>query len=161
MAILKNKGMYLEMLLNNWCELLCGTGRGIINKVPVNYDLLEVKNNIISGVIKSNNNCDYIGIYNGQYVEFEAKETEKETFPLANIKPHQLKKLTQVAQCGGIAFVVIYFHQYNRFFAVTITALTTLATKKIPLSWLEENGIEIFMQNLTLNLDRLMQQLTT
>jgi recombination protein U len=57
--------------------LLCGTGRGIINKVPVNYDLLEVKNNIISGVIKSNNNCDYIGIYNGQYVEFEAKETEK------------------------------------------------------------------------------------
>ena len=37
---------------------------------------------------------DFNGIYQGKYIEFDAKETNNKTsFPLSNVHPHQIKHI--------------------------------------------------------------------
>src|SRR5699024_251304 len=85
-------------------------------KMNVNYKPLDITNNIITGIIQSNHFCDYIGILSKHYIEFDAKETEKDYFDLANIKKHQDEKLRIIDNLGGIAFIIVYFHKYDQFF---------------------------------------------
>lgn len=153
--ILNNKGMFLEEILNRWCEHINENDLGYVSKTSINHSIFEVKQNVIKSVIKNNNNCDYIGILNSRYIEFEAKESEKEYFNLNNIKKHQLEKLMKINDLNGIAFIIVYFHQFNSFYLLNIEQikqLYTYKTKKIPITWFEEFGIELHLDGLILNI---------
>ncbi|AGR41962.1 Holliday junction resolvase RecU [Spiroplasma diminutum] len=140
--ILKNKGMYLETLINNSINRL-DENNALIYKMPISNNILSVENNIITARLNKNYFCDYIGLWNGFYLEFEAKETEMEFFNLRNIKKHQLNKLEKVKNNKGIGFLLIYFHIYEKLFLLNISDLKNIKTQKIPFKYFQDNFLEI------------------
>ena len=76
--------------------------------------ILKVPTPIIytsKGLIPKKSTVDYVGlIKGGKFIAFDAKETQSKTsFPLSNIKQHQLIYLNLVESLGGIAFFFIHF----------------------------------------------------
>ena len=59
---------------------------------------------------------DYIGAVQGIPVCFDAKECNAETFPLANIHPHQVRFMEDFEKQNGVAFFLIFFSQHNLFY---------------------------------------------
>ncbi|AXK51415.1 Holliday junction resolvase RecU [Spiroplasma alleghenense] len=148
MNLILNKGMFLETIINHANEYYNDNNLALISKINVNINLIKVENKQITKAnFTKNFNCDYIGVYKGVYLEFEAKETYKDYFSIVNLKPEQRKKLARVREHLGVAFLIIYFHNFNKYFIVDIEKIINLDSKdkKIPVSWLEENGYELFM----------------
>ncbi|WP_338985442.1 Holliday junction resolvase RecU [Spiroplasma endosymbiont of Diplazon laetatorius] len=140
--IIKNKGMYLETIINNSINLL-NDQKGFIYKMPVNNNIISIEDNIVTARLNKNSFCDYIGLWNGLYLEFEAKETEKEFFNLSNIKKHQLEKLELVNKNGGCAFLLVYFHLYDEIYFLHIKDLDKLNNKKIPYDYFKDNFFKV------------------
>src|SRR5699024_12577168 len=60
---------------------------------------------------------DYNGIYQGYYIDFEAKETKNKTsFPLNNIHDHQVSHMNQILKQKGICFLLIKFSYHDSVF---------------------------------------------
>lgn len=157
--IFKNKGLFLETIINNSIEENF-KHRLLIQKLPLSNALISVENNIIKAKLRENIFCDYCGLYKGQYLEFEAKETELDYFPLKNIPQKQVQKLTTITQLGGIGFIVIYFHTVDQYFGITINEVNAWKNKKIPLDWFISSGIEIKFTRLNLNIYQYLNHLT-
>ncbi|WP_408630941.1 Holliday junction resolvase RecU [Mesoplasma melaleucae] len=68
-------------------------------------------------------------MYKGLYFEFEAKETYKEYFYFHLIRKNQNTKLKLVADYKGIAFLIIYFGNYEEFFLVDYLTLLNWVNK--------------------------------
>ena len=79
--------------------------KALILKVPVPISITT------KGLVVSPSTVDYTGlIMGGQFIAYDAKETEIKTrFPLANIHHHQLIFLERVEELGGLAFFLIHF----------------------------------------------------
>lgn len=57
-------------------------------------------------IYKVPSTTDYNGIYNGKYIDSEAKETNSTTsFSLNNIHKHQIEHMDSVVRHGGIALL--------------------------------------------------------
>ena len=88
---------------------------------------------------------DYNGIYNGKYIDFEAKETTSNTsFPLTNIHKHQLEHLKKVYEQGGISFIIVRFTHLNETYLLFEKTLDEFINKNnrksIPLNYFKEKG---------------------
>ncbi|HIT10124.1 MAG TPA: Holliday junction resolvase RecU [Candidatus Onthousia faecigallinarum] len=88
---------------------------------------------------------DYNGIYQGKYIDFEAKETKNKTsFPLANIHPHQIKHLENITRHGGIGFLIVRFSLNNLTFLLTaedfLNYIKKEKRKSISLTYFQEKG---------------------
>lgn len=59
---------------------------------------------------------DYIGAVQGIPVCFDAKECNTDTFPLANVHPHQVAFMEQFEKQEGIAFLLISFTHREEFY---------------------------------------------
>ena len=76
-----NRGMNLEADLNASCEYYLLTDKAVIYKKPTPITICKVDySNKNDAVIKEAHfripsTTDYNGIYNGKYIDFEAKET--------------------------------------------------------------------------------------
>ncbi|MCQ2801724.1 MAG: Holliday junction resolvase RecU [Bacilli bacterium] len=82
-----------------------------INVVSVDYSSGPI---ITNAYFEKQSTTDYNGVYNGRYLDFEAKSTKKKTsFPLANISKHQIEHLKQVIKHKGIAFFIIEFSELD------------------------------------------------
>ncbi|AOG60217.1 Holliday junction-specific endonuclease [Spiroplasma helicoides] len=149
--IIKNKGMFLETILNNSVDYLLER-KLLIQKIPINNSLISVENNVIKAKLDKNNFCDYIGIYKGSYLEFEAKETSLDHFSFSNIKQNQIDKLNQIKELMGISFLIIYFHKYNEFFGISLEEVKNYKSKKIPYSWFKEFGYKLEFDKIHLNI---------
>jgi recombination protein U len=92
---------------------------------------------------------DYNGVFQGKYLDFEAKETKNKTsFPFANFHEHQITHMENVLSQNGIAFVLLYFSSLNRVFFYPASKLIVRfkeknTRKSIKLSDIECEGIEI------------------
>ncbi len=77
----------------------------VINKIEVPIILTN------AGLIPKQSTVDYVGVYKGGHgIAFDAKETlQKTSFPLQNIKQHQLLFLEYWEEVGGNAFFLIHF----------------------------------------------------
>ncbi|AHI53669.1 Holliday junction-specific endonuclease [Spiroplasma sabaudiense Ar-1343] len=145
-----NKGMFLETVINHANKYYLNNNIALVSKINVNINLVKIEDKQITKANFSQNfNCDYIGLFQGTYLEFEAKETYKDHFSFINLKKHQEEKLVSVTQNFGLGFVIIYFHNFDQYFCVNILKLVWQAkeNKKIPYLWFKENAIEIFMKN--------------
>ncbi|AHI52665.1 Holliday junction resolvase RecU [Spiroplasma culicicola] len=149
--ILKNKGMFLETIINLSLVYLQEFGL-LLNKISLPSRTISIENNIMNSILLQNDFCDYVGLYKGIYVEFDAKETEKDYFNPNNIKLKQIEKLKLVRKMKAISFVLIYFHKYERYFAVDIALFDQIKVKKIPFEWFIQNGIEVHLDKIYLNL---------
>ena len=88
---------------------------------------------------------DYNGLYEGYYIDFEAKETiNKTSFSLSNIHAHQIKHLENIDRHQGIAFLIVRFTKLNETYLLLAKDLTNFLNtndrKSIPLSYFKEYG---------------------
>lgn len=151
------RGMTLEEDINSSNEFYLYQGRAVIHKKPTPIQVVKVDYPKRSAAVireayyRQSSTTDYNGVYRGQYIDFEAKETRNKTsFPLKNLHEHQIRHMEQCANHGGLAFVIIRFSSLNRVFLLHISCLSLFwqeqkaeGRKSIPLTYIEENGIEV------------------
>ena len=124
-----NRGMTLEQDINDTNLYYRNNDIAIIYKkpTPITINKVDYKSRK-DAVIKEAHfiipsTTDYNGIYQGLYIDFEAKETRKNYFPLANIHKHQIEHLRKIRKCGGIGFIIVRFTLSNKTYLLEIDKL--------------------------------------
>lgn len=152
-----NRGKTLEDEINETNDYYLVRGIAVIHKKPVPIQIVNVEYPSRSAAVireayfKTPSTTDYNGVWNGKYIDFEAKETENGTsFPLKNIHPHQIEHMRNVIRQNGIAFLIVRFSSADRYFVYSFEALEQKwnrmldgGRKSIPLKEFEEEAIEI------------------
>lgn len=152
-----NRGKTLEDELNETNEYYLQMGLAVIHKKPVPVQIVKVEYPSRSAAVireayfRTPSTTDYNGVWNGRYIDFEAKETENKTsFPLKNIHDHQIHHMSQVVKQQGMAFMIIRFSTLQRYFIMHFESLEvfwnrmiTGGRKSITLQEIEETSIEV------------------
>lgn len=140
--------MTLENDINQTNEYYKLHDIAIIYKKPTPIRVVQVeypKNKIKEAYFNEPSTLDYTGIYQGKYLEFDAKETlSKTSFPLSNIHAHQLEHIKKVINHGGIAYLIVRFSNLNQTFLLLgndlISFINTEERKSIPLEYFKKKG---------------------
>ncbi len=145
-----NRGMNLEAELNDTNNYYLKNDIAVIYKKPTPITIHKVnyksRNDAVieDARFKIPSTTDYNGIYKGKYIDFEAKETTRNFFPLANIHMHQIEHLKNVYRHGAIAFLIVRFTKQNKTFLLPAESLFDFlknnSRKSIPIIFFEENG---------------------
>ena len=145
-----NRGMGLESDINMTNEYYINTKKAFIYKkpTPIQVTKIDYRNNSIiikEGYFKEPSTTDYNGLYDGKYIDFEAKETNSKTsFPLENIHKHQIEHIRNVIYNKGIGFVIVRFNTLNKTYILLgrdlINFIDNFKRKSIPLKYFEEKG---------------------
>ncbi|PSL41944.1 recombination protein U [Planomicrobium soli] len=152
-----NRGKTLEDELNETNEYYLQLGLAVIHKKPVPVQIVKVEYPSRSAAVireayfRTPSTTDYNGVWNGKYIDFEAKETENKTsFPLKNIHDHQIHHMSQVIKQQGIAFLILRFSSLQRYFVMRFESLLIFwdrmlagGRKSITLQEIEETSFEI------------------
>ena len=144
-----NQGMDLEEMINISNEYYSSHNIAFINKRPTNIKVLKTsdKYTITQAVFLSPSTLDYVGIYNGRYLDFEAKETKsKEGFLMANIASHQIEAMRKIIFHKGISFAIIYMKAFNEIYLLDGQILIDAYDKNksiIPYEDIKHQGILI------------------
>lgn len=152
-----NRGKTLEDELNETNNYYLQRNIANIHKKPVPIQIVKVEYPSRSAAVireayfRTPSTTDYNGVWNGYYLDFEAKETENKTsFPLKNIHAHQVEHMKAVMLQKGIAFFIIRFSALDRYFITPLTVIEEAwktmesgGRKSIPLQVLESQAIEI------------------
>lgn len=147
-----NRGMAFENDINETNDFYRNNGLCLVTKRPTPINVVNVdysKGAIITNAyFEKQSTTDYNGVYNGKYIDFEAKSTRKKTsFPLANISYHQIEHLKQVIKHKGIAFFIIEFSTLDEVYFLdakyVINFYENGARKSIPYSAVKECGKRI------------------
>ncbi len=147
-----NRGMFLENIINESNTYYNSIEKSLIFKKPTPIKVLNVtypnnKSHLIDKAIYSSiSTLDYNGIYREKYIEFDAKECHlKTSFPLSNIKEHQLYHIKNVIKQKGIVFIIIYMN--SEFFLLKgndiINYIENNDTKSIKFDYIKEKGYKI------------------
>lgn len=152
-----NRGKTLEEEIDETNEYYLQRGIAVIHKKPVPIQIVKVEYPSRSAAVireayfRTPSTTDYNGVYNGYYIDFDAKETENKTsFPLKNVHPHQVEHMEYSAKQKGICFLIVRFSSLERYFVVPLEMLLSAwarmlkgGRKSIPLSEFEVKAIEI------------------
>ena len=161
----KNKGMFLEDVINNTNEYYRLNNSALIYKKPTPIQIVKLstdKKYIEKAFFKEKSTTDYNGIYKGKYIDFEAKEcTSTTSFPLKNIKEYQLNHLTKVNDFQGIGFIIFYFTKIEKFYLLYTNEINDYIKNNskrssIPLTYFKEKNHEITL-NLNFRIDYLKE----
>ena len=104
-------------MINATNDYYLSHGIAVIHKKPtpvqivrVDYPSSGVALKIVEAYFRQASTTDYSGVYEGFYIDFEAKETrQKNAFPMKNFHSHQIQHMEQVLEQKGICFVLIHF----------------------------------------------------
>lgn len=121
-----NRGMALEDMINRTNEYYLQHDIAFINKRPTSIKILKTsdKYKITEAVFLAPSTLDYVGICDGHYLDFEAKETlSKKGFPKENIAPHQIKAMEAIIKQKGITFAIIFLRAFNEIYLIDGKAL--------------------------------------
>ena len=146
--IYANRGMTLEDDINQTNEYYILQNIALVYKKPTPIQVVQVeypKNRIKEAYFHEPSTLDYTGIYQGKYIEFDAKETQSKTsFPLSNIHNHQMKHIERVLYYGGIAFLIVRFSSLNLTYVLlgedVVHFENTYHRKSIPLEFFKEHA---------------------
>lgn len=144
-----NRGMFLEHIINDANTYYLSKDIAVIYKKPTPIKVLNVayrssKTTLIDkAVFSETSTLDYNGVYKGKYIEFDAKECKNSTsFPLSNIKPHQIEHIKNIMKHNGIVFLIIFMN--NKFYLLKGDSLISFIDnndrKSIPYDYIEEKG---------------------
>ncbi len=119
-----NRGMDLENIIKMANQTYMKEGMAAVFKVPTPTKVLYKNCNGYRVPIKafydSKSWLDYVGVVDGKAVTFDAKETKNRTsFPLSNIKPHQVNAMKCWNQCGGISFLIVHFKSQDKYYLMS------------------------------------------
>lgn len=153
-----NRGMGLEEQINQSNAYYLQHGIAVIHKKPTPIQVVKVDYpkrsaaKITEAYFRQASTTDYNGVFQGYYIDFEAKETKNKTaFPLTNFHEHQVIHMEQCLEQLGITFILFKFSSINRVFLLKAQEFITFyrqqhlidKRKSIPLSYIEKYGIEI------------------
>ena len=147
----KNRGMTLESEINSSNEYYRNIEKAYIYKKPTPIKIAKVdypsrKEAIIKeAYFTIPSTTDYNGLYNGKYIDFEAKETKSKTaFSLSNIHTHQLKHLENIYRNGGISFIIVRFSSLNETYLLEtktfLEYINNTERKSIPITFFRDNA---------------------
>ena len=135
----KNKGMYLETIMNNSINYYEQNKVALFRKQSIPIKIKEVDGKKVFGYLENKADSDYYGIYKGIFIAIEAKQTEFSYFDLHLIKKHQLNFLKNVISYGGKSFLVIYFFKTEKFYFLDFQEIHKWILqnkkKRIPENW--------------------------
>lgn len=148
-----NRGMSLESDLNETNLYYRDNDIAIVYKkpTPITINKVDYKSRIDAVITEAHfkipSTTDYNGVYKGLYIDFEAKETRKNYFPLANIHSHQINHLNKIKNCGGIGFIIVKFVLHNEVYFLQIEKLNDFINmnkrKSIPIEYFRKEGFLI------------------
>lgn len=152
-----NRGKTLEDEIDEANTYYRNRQLAIIHKKPVPVQIVKVEYPSRSAAVikeayfRTPSTTDYNGVWNGYYIDFDAKETSSKTsFPLKNIHTHQMTHMQQVTEQSGVAFIIMRFSSLERYFIVPFevlqkawSAMEKGERKSIPLSQIEQEAYEI------------------
>ncbi len=150
-----NRGMTLEDDINQSNAFYVESGIAVIHKKPTPVQIVDVHYPKRSAAVikeayfKQASTTDYNGVYNGHYIDFEAKETKNKTsFPLQNFHLHQITHMKQVLAQKGICFVLLRFSHTDEVYLVDAIHLITryedqINRKSIPKQEIESLGTKV------------------
>lgn len=113
------RGSVLEETINVTNELYLSKNMGLIQKIPTPIKPITIdqtKRVITLAYFDQKSTVDYIGIVQGVSICFDAKETTKESLPMANVHEHQIQFMEAFEKQGGVAFLIVYFKRYEQYF---------------------------------------------
>ena len=141
-----NRGMVLEQLINEANKYYLENDLALIYKKPTPIQIVKQKEGkITDAFFKSPSTTDYNGLYNGYYIDFEAKETTSKTsFPIKNIHSHQIKHIRNVYNHKGIVFLIVRFTKLNETYLLFgkdfIDYIDSENKKSIPIDYFRKKG---------------------
>ena len=152
-----NRGKTLEDELSESNEYYLSRNIAVIHKKPVPIQVVNVNYPARSAAViteayfRTPSTTDFNGVWQGKYIDFEAKETKNKTsFPLQNIHDHQVQHMESVTDQNGITFLIVRFSSLDRYFIVPYTMMKNKwdrmksgGRKSITLAEFEENAIEV------------------
>lgn len=104
-----NLGKQLERLLDMTHLQYRNKGVADIRKVPTPVQITNSNRGKITGYVTQGEWVDYVGIYNGRTIVFDAKETRLKNFPFDSLQDHQYELLKSWHEKGAVAFLVVDF----------------------------------------------------
>ena len=120
------RGMSFEAQIMKANEYYLASNVAVIHKKPTPVQIVKVDYpkrsaaTITEAYFKTPSTTDFNGVYEGVYIDFEAKETtNKTTFPLANVHGHQVKHIRAVVAQGGFAFLLVKFSVLGEVYLLT------------------------------------------
>lgn len=149
------RGMNLEEAINESNEYYLAHQLAVVHKKPTPLQIVKVDYPKRSAAVireayfRQASTTDYNGVYQGHYLDFEAKETKNKTsFPLKNFHQHQIDHFAACLTQGGLCFSLLYFSSLHRCFFLEAAVLIDYWQKKaakssIPLKELEQKSIEL------------------
>ena len=144
-----NRGMDFESAINQTNDYYAEKGLCLITKRPTPINIVSVDYThgpkITNAYFETQSTTDYNGVYQGHYIDFEAKSTRiKTSFPLANIPPQQIAHLEKVILHGGIAFFLIHWQAHKEVYLLPASYIIEFYHKKerssIPYEEMKKNG---------------------
>ena len=152
-----NRGMELEEDINFANKYYLNNDIAVIHKKPIPIQIVEVNYPsrssamITKAFYKTPSTTDYNGLWNGKYIDFEAKETNSATsFSLNNIHDHQIEHMQKILDHGGITFIIVRFKKIDRTFILPFKNFIFFhdraisgGRKSIKLSEFEETAFEL------------------
>ena len=147
----KNLGMNLESDITNTNLYYIEKKKAYIYKKPTPIKLVKVdykKSKIEEAYFEKPSTTDYNGIYQGKYIDFEAKETtNKNGFPLSNIHKHQINHIRNIENEKGICFLIVRFTTINETYLLMakdfLKFIDNNKKSTIPLDYFKEFGYKI------------------
>lgn len=152
-----NRGKSLEDDLNDTNSFYLQQNLANIHKKPIPVQIVKVEYPRRSAAVireayfRTPSTTDYNGVWNGYYIDFEAKETTyKTSFPLQNIHEHQIRHMQAVERQKGIAFFIVRFSALALDYFVPFQLIERYwqqmeqgGRKSIPLKVFETEALEI------------------
>lgn len=135
------RGSTLEELINRTNEQYHEKGLALIQKIPTPITPVRMDKehrHITLAYFEQRSTVDYIGAVQGIPVCFDAKECCADTFPLANVHPHQVTFMKDFEKQGGVAFFLIFYSSSNQFYYLPLRSLLTFWQR------MEEGGRKSF-----------------
>lgn len=155
-VIYGKRGMSLEDEINESNKFYLQTGIAVVHKKPTPVQIVDVYYPKRSAAViqkayfKQASTTDYNGVYNGKYLDFEAKETKNSTsFPLSNFHEHQVEHMRACQAQAGVCFTIIKFVKHDQLFLLPAKTLfrywdkRLTGAKSIPKSVIASEGFEI------------------
>ncbi|MGK0551484.1 Holliday junction resolvase RecU [Enterococcus faecalis] len=151
------RGMDFEEAINQSNLYYLSHEIAVIHKKPTPVQIVKVDYPRRSAAVikeayfRQASTTDYNGVYQGHYIDFEAKETKNKTsFPFKNFHQHQIDHIHHCLKQGGICFVLLWFSSLNRCFFFSGEKLVAQwnqqkknGKKSLPLTLIEKEGIEL------------------
>lgn len=150
------RGMSLEKMINLSNKYYLNLEIAVVHKKPTPIQIVKVDYpnrshaKITEAYFRQPSTTDYNGVYQGYYLDFEAKETTRINYlPLDNFHQHQVQHMANCIKQEGICFVIVSFLKLNRFFFLPAATVVKYwdqqkynGRKSIPLKIFEEKGFE-------------------